>query len=119
MSNRASLTITRGDDRTWNVRLKNSQAQPIDLSNSEFVCTIRKEYSSDIIGNPSTAIVTAIEGHMTITVPSTMSALLDVQSGRRNSSYVIDLVQVKDNATTTLINGYLIVEERVTPMGVL
>lgn len=118
MSNKVSLTITRGDDRSWNMSFQNSQGLPMDVTGAEYFCTVRKEYTSTVIGNPTVTILDGANGRLVLNVSSELSSLLTVQSGKRNSSYVIDVVQVLNGESTTFINGYLIVEERVTPVGV-
>lgn len=117
MSNKVSLTITRGDDRSWNMSIVNSQGQSVDVTGATYTCSIRKEYNSDVIGNPVVTIEDAINGKVLITIANELSSLLVVQSGKRNSSYVFDLVQELQTVSTTYLNGYLIVEERVTPVG--
>ena len=117
MSNKVSLTITRGDDRSWNMSIVDSQGQPVDVTGATYTCSIRKEYNSSVIGNPIVSIDDAANGKLVITISNELSSLLTVQSGKRNSSYVFDLVQVLNSESTTYLNGYLIVEERVTPVG--
>lgn len=117
MSNKVSLTITRGDDRTWTVSIVDSQSVPVDITSGTYTASIRKEYNSTVIGNPTVTVTDAVNGKLDIHIPSSLSSLLTVQSGKRNSSYVFDLVQVLNSESTTYLNGYLIVEERVTPVG--
>ena len=117
MSNKVSLTITRGDDRTWNVAIKDSQGNPVDITTATYSASIRKEYNSTVIGNPTVTVTDAADGRLELNIPSALSSLLTVRSGKRNSSYVFDLVQELNGESTTYLNGYLIVEERVTPVG--
>lgn len=117
MSNKVSLTITRGDDRSWNMSIVNSQGVPVDVTGATYTASIRKEYNSTVIGNPTVTVDDAVAGKLVINIPSSLSTLLTVQSGKRNTSYVFDLVQVLNAESTTYLNGYLIVEERVTPVG--
>lgn len=117
MSNKVSLTITRGDDRTWNMSIVDSQGTPVNITGGTYTASIRKEYNSAVIGNPTVTVTDAAQGKLEINIDSALSSLLVVQSGKRNSSYVFDLVQVLNSESTTYLNGYLIVEERVTPVG--
>lgn len=117
MSNKVSLSITRGDDRNWPMTVTNSQGQPVDLTGAVFTSSIRKEYNSPVIGNPTVTIVDAAQGKVVINVSNELSAALTVQVGKRNSSYVFDVVRIVNNESVTYLNGYLIVEERVTPVG--
>lgn len=114
--NRSSLSITRGDDRTWPITVS-SNGVPIDLTGATVVSTIRKEYTSAVIGNPTVQIVDAVNGEMSMTISNSLSALLTVPSGKRQASYVFDVVLTLDSKETTYINGYIVVEERVSPVG--
>ena len=114
--NRVSLTITRGDDRTWPISVATKDG-PIDLTGATFESTLRKEYTSTILGHPTIAVVDAANGKLEMTISNQLSALLQVQSGKRQASYVFDVVLSLNTKDTTYINGYIVAEERVSPVG--
>lgn len=117
MTNRSSLTITRGDDRTWPITIE-SNGVPLNLTGATVVSTIRKEYTSAVLGNPTITIVDAANGQLSMTVSHSLSKLLTIPSGKRQASYVFDVVLTLDSKETTYINGYIVSEERVSPVGV-
>lgn len=116
MSTRESLSITRGDDKTWQITVE-TNGQPVDLTGATVVSTIRKEYTSKVIGSPVITISSPTNGRLSMTIGNELSALLTVQSGKRSASYVFDVVLTLDNKETTYINGYIISNERVSPVG--
>lgn len=98
-----NLTIERGTDFSKTLTVK-INGNIVDLTGYTIVSKVRKHYNSTTSYNFTATVVSAVNGSLKIDMNDTITS--SIPFGR----YVWDLVITKNNITTKVIKGTVIVE---------
>lgn len=106
-----NLTISRGEDLSFTLTLKDVDGETIDVSSDTFPAEIRRDGGKPLVAEfVSDPTSNGASGQVTFTLPKSESLKLD-----GNNRYKWDLFRVQQNEITTrLIYGSVNVENNIT-----
>ena len=106
------LSIYEGEDKTWDVTLKDSESDPIDITGYTFLCVVKEKVSD---GDGSALIKKIITSHSDPTNGITQIIITEADTEDNNGKFLYDF-QMEDasgNRTVILKRAKFTIEQRV------
>lgn len=111
MASEVALYIDQGISFSQQMTINDDSGNPVDLSNATIICQMRRSYNSSTFYNFTINIVDAVNGVISLNLPSDQSQF--IPAGR----YVYDAIYTIGIRTIKIIKGTVTVYPNVSKVG--
>lgn len=114
--NQISLSFVQGDDVTFPVTITApGSPSTVNLTGSTITGSIRKEYTSPVVGSFTIVGTNLAAGQFSLVLPKTVTSVLPINATSKITSYVFDVqITYPSGSVETVITGYLKMQHQVT-----